>query len=460
MGQSCGTRVPSGPAPRVATTGRSPGLSFFLFILLNAVLFIRPVELFPSLGELPIYNVIMVASLAVSASALIAQVAASIGQNPINTCVLGMLFSVLMSHLNSLRIREAIDCAIDLSKVLLYYYLLVSVLDSSARIRRFLVWLCLFVLVLVSLALLHYHKIITIESLDAMYVREWELVDAETGEAPVLARLQGVGIYGNPNDLSRILVVGMLIGIWFLGDRGMGLLRAFWVPAIALYGYGLQLTYSRGGLLSLLGGVAALFYSRLGAKKSLLATAVVLPVLMVAFGGRQTQISTSQGTAQERIKLWNEGFVALQTAPVFGIGMNNYAREFHLVAHNSFVHCYTELGIIGGMFFFGLTYLPARALCSRMPAGRPVLDSDSMRLQPLMLALVISTVIGMVSSTRSYSHMTYLIVGLAAAHLRVLADRGNALLSRFNGNLFRRLFLMSNLTLIGFYIYVRMSARY
>ena len=73
-----------------------------------------------------------------------------------------------------------------------------------------------------------------------------------------LARLQATGIYGNPNDLSRILVVGILLGLYFLGDRRLGLLRPLWLLPIGLFGLGLHLTHSRGGLMSLLGGLGGL----------------------------------------------------------------------------------------------------------------------------------------------------------------------------------------------------------
>jgi len=440
---------------------RSPRLGFFLFIVLNATLFIRPQELIPALGEPPIYNIVILTCLAVSAFAVLGQLSPrSLSHNAINACVLCLFGSAIVSHLAHFQIREAIDSGVELIKVVLYYFLLVSLLDSFSRIRSFLLWLCFFVVVLTSLGLLHYYEIVSIPALEAYHERQWELEDEDTDQPIVLARLQCTGIYNNPNDLSRILTVGILISLYFMGDGRFGMFRALWLLPILLFGHGLQLTQSRGGLLSLLGGLVAFFYGRFGAKKSLLATALVLPILFVAFAGRQTKMSTSEGTGQERIKIWNEGFIALQSSPVFGIGMNQYAEEVHIVAHNSFVHCYVELGIIGGIFFFALSYLPVRALQSRIPTGPPGLASELIRLRPLVFALLIATVVGMLSSTRSYSLPTYLIVGLGAAYLRILADQGCPLLPLFDGRLLGRLAFLSTLTLIGFYIYVRLAARY
>jgi len=312
----------------------------------------------------------------------------------------------------------------------------------------------------VSLALLHYYQVINIPSLEALYEREWDQIDEETGAPIVLARLQSVGIYGNPNDLARILVVGILLSLYFLGDHRLGLLRPLWLLPIALFGQGLHLTHSRGGLLSLLGGIAALFYSRYGRTKTLILGAMVIPFFLVVSGGRQTNFTMSEGTGQERVKLWNEGFVLMQSSPVFGIGMDQYGEKVGLAAHNSFVHCFVELGCIGGTFFFAMFYLPLRALGFGSRAQAPGLDPEFLRLRPYVLSLVVATIVGMLSSTRSYSHITYQIVGMCTVYFRILSDQGHTVLPRFNLNLIRRIACPSALTLMAFYVYVRLAARY
>ena len=113
-------------------------------------------------------------------------------------------------------------------------------------------------------------------------------------------------------------------------------------------------------------GIGALFYDRYGGKKTLLLGAIILPLLLVV-GGRQTKFTTSEGTGQERIKIWNEGFELFQGSPVFGIGMGQYSEQLRSAAHNSFLQSYVELGFIGGTCFFAMFYLPAKALRSATP---------------------------------------------------------------------------------------------
>ena len=158
-------------------------------------------------------------------------------------------------------------------------------------------------------------------------------------------------------------------------------------------------------------GVGALFHSRYGRTRTLLLGAVIVPLLLVV-GGRQTKFSTSEGTGQQRVKIWMEGFVALQSSPVFGIGMDQYKEEVGIVAHNSFVHSYVELGLVGGTCFFALFYLPCRSLGAESRDQATGLDPELMRLRSFMFAILVATVVGMLSSSRSYSVPTYLIVGL------------------------------------------------
>jgi hypothetical protein len=439
---------------------RSPGLGFFLFILLNAALFIRPVDLVPSLEGAPIHNALMLSGLAVSAGAVLGQLRSDcLVSNPIHASVLCLLVSIVLSRVRQ-SMLDALGLGFDFIKTLCFYFLLVAVVDSLPRMRAYLFWLCLFVAVLTSLAVLHYYGMVSIPALDAYHEGQDE-IDEDTGLPIVIARLQSVGFYNNPNDLARILVTGILIALYFLGDRRIGMLRPLWILPIVLFGLALQLTHSRGGLLALFGGLATLFYTRFGRKKTILLSLIIFPTMLILFGGgRQTNFSTSGGTAQDRIKIWSDGLVLMRSSPIFGIGADQYAKEVGLAAHNSFVHCYVEVGLVGGTFFFATLYLPLRALFSLNRDQATRADPELVRLRPFVLAILAATGVGMLSSTRSYTITSYVIIGLCAAYLRILSDQGQTLLPRLDAKLVRRLAFLSVLTLAGFSTYVRLNARY
>ena len=85
-----------------------------------------------------------------------------------------------------------------------------------------------------------------------------------------------------------------------------------------------------------------------------------------------TSISADEGTGQARIQLWSDGLMFFQQSPLFGIGMENYRQFSRHVAHNSFIHCFAELGLLGGTLFLGASTSRCAActICGIVARGR------------------------------------------------------------------------------------------
>src|SRR5205809_75026 len=102
-------------------------MDFALFILVNATLFIRPAEVVADLEGLPLYEIVILACLVVSLPAVIAQLStASMIEQPITTCVIGVLVAIVLSHLTHLNFYGARVAGVEFSKVVLYYLLFVG----------------------------------------------------------------------------------------------------------------------------------------------------------------------------------------------------------------------------------------------------------------------------------------------------------------------------------------------
>src|SRR5262249_58067648 len=108
---------------------------------------------------------------------------------------------------------------------------------------RFLGWLAVLIVVLALLAVLHHRGVTNLPALDAARTA---LVNAETGRETVLSRLSGMGIFHDPNDLCLVLVTGMAIALYGLGDRRLRWRRFLWAAPLALFGHALTLTHSLG----------------------------------------------------------------------------------------------------------------------------------------------------------------------------------------------------------------------
>jgi O-antigen ligase len=427
---------------------------------MNAILFIRPAEIFPDILaveqalNVQLYQAAILACLVVSLPVLFEQLSPpALAARPITVCVLGLLVAVPLSHLcYSGNFTDAREKGVVFSKLLLYYLLLVGNLNTPERLKVFLRWLVLFIVGLAALALLQYHGVIQVESLSVL---EDTVTDPETGERMTFPRLRSTGIYNDPNDLCLILVTGVLLCLYHLGDRRSSALAPLWLGLFGLFGYAIVLTVSRGGLIGLAAGLVVLIGCRWGWRKAAVLIAVLAPVGAALLVGQQSAAWTGRDTSQSRIQLWSEGLELFREAPLFGIGMGEYADRVELVAHNSFVHCYAELGLFGGTLFLGAFYLALWSLYRLGPQAAQLADRDLGRLQPFVLAIVAACAAGLLSLSRSYIPPTYMYLGLATAYVRLAGEASAAPAVRWDGWLVRRLALVSLAFLAVTYVFVR-----
>jgi hypothetical protein len=433
-------------------------VGFVLFLLVNAALFIRPGELFPDWADLPIYQTLIVCCALGAVPALGDQLRPSaLRVQPITVCVLGMLVAIELSLLCQFKTWEAKMFGYDFVKVVLYYLLLVGLLTTPQRYRLFLLCLLGSIAVLTGLALLQYFEVI---DLPALTVLQERAIDPETGDLVAVPRLRSTGMFNDPNDLCLILVVGIGIAGCRCEESQSWLSRFPWLVLAGVFVFALALTQSRGGLLGLLAGLMVFAWQRFGANKAIGAGMVLLPIMLVLFGGRQTNFDTDNGTGQDRIQLWSEALNLFRQAPVFGIGVGNYFEEVGLVVHNSFVHCYAELGFFGGTIFLGAYCIALGSLYRLRKSGEGVLDPSMARLQPYLMSIVTAQFVGMLSLSRCYVVSTYIALGLVAAYLNIVTARQGPVLPAFDRRLCARLGFASVVFLAATYAFVRTFAHF
>ena len=431
-------------------------MAFWVFILVNATLFIRPSEVVPALDRLPIYNVLIVICLALTYKQILPQLKKeSLQSNPITACVVGLFGMLVLSNLVRLDFTLTKDTAVDFVKVVLYYLMLLSVVDTASRIRRFLTCVAVFALIVAGLALMQYHGVINLPALQAL-----ERVDYDDeGAGSVTIQLRSVGIYNDPNDLCLLLVVGIEISLYEICER-KGMSRVLWASPFLILLYALILTRSRGGLLALLVATFILFLNRFGWKKGVLLASLAVPALAVMPGGRQTEISVGQGTAQERMEKWKEGLILFAHRPLTGIGVSRYSEEIGLVAHNSYVHAYVEMGFPGGTLFVGLFYFAFEGLSAKYYENDETDETHAslLRLRPFLSAMTAGYGTGIFSLSRNYIVPTYMIFGIVAAYQRVAFDPENAQEFRVGKNQCKRLLVASVCTLVAIKVFLAVAA--
>jgi O-antigen ligase len=167
-----------------------------------------------------------------------------------------------------------------------------------------------------------------------------------------LARIRGAGFLSDPNDLAQILLIALPLAV-LAWRRGRQVVNFFVVLVpVALLLWTTYLTHSRGGLIALAAIALMAARKKLGTTASTaLAAVFVLGMIALDFtGGRG--ISAADGT--DRLEAWASGLEMFKSAPIFGVGCNLFTEVHDITAHNSFVLCLAELGLLGSALWMAL----------------------------------------------------------------------------------------------------------
>jgi hypothetical protein len=446
-------------------------MGFFLFLLVTATLLIRPAEQFPELRGVRIYEALILLCFAFSFGSVLEQFTVkNLETRPISLCVIGLLVAVVASQLAQGNAVAAGNSGFEFFKLVVYFVLLVGNVTTVFRLRAFVMCFGMCAVVFVTLAVLQFHEVITLpppepvagaselsknsEFTSNAFVTDLEL-NPETGMMEEYRRLRGSGTFRDPNDISLLLTTGIFIALFCLADTQQGAFRLLWLGPMVLFVYALSLTHSRGGLLGLLAGSAALFYARFGWRGTVLLGAPLLPVVLAFFGGRMASFSASEGTGQARVQIWSDAIAAMMTSPIFGIGMGEMGSMVGKVAHNSFLNAYAELGLVGGTMFFGAFFCAGLTLLWLLNNRQAIANPELRRLLPFLAALLASYIVGILSLSRVDAVPTYLLLGLVAAAANVAMGRVPALVLKFDGRLMQRMAFASVAFLSVTYMFVR-----
>jgi putative inorganic carbon (hco3(-)) transporter len=426
-------------------------MSFALFLVVNAMLFVRPAEFHPALYGEPVYEACILTCLLASYPAVIARISfRDLQSRPLNACVVGLLPAIVLSHLANGETTRAADNGIEFVKLLFYYFLLVGVVDTPSRLDRFLAALGVFAATITALAVLHYHKIVQVPAIEFLQTG----LDDTGSLDHMVSRLGSTGLFQDPNDMSLMLVMAIVICLYEILERK----RVYWVAPLALFGHALRMTYSRGGFLGLMAALTCLLLSRYG-RKGVLLGAAALPAVVLLFAGRQSTISLTEGTGQGRIQLWLEGVILFVRHPIFGIGSDRYDEYAGHVAHNSFIHGYTELGVVGGTLFLSAFYLAVWPLIRLGDAKLPPVSPALGRMRAYVLAVVVGYGTGLLTLSNVYTIPTYTVLGLSSAYLAAVEREYGVAVLRVEGRLIRRLAVLSVAFVVASQIGVRILAR-
>ena len=244
----------------------------------------------------------------------------------------------------------------------------------------------------------------------------------------ILDRIYGLGIFNDPNDLGMTFVMAVPFVLLMIGLRGTWLIfRILGIIVLGVLLVAMYYTNSRGAILGLDATLVAYSFIKFSKPKATIVSAVLIALVTVAAPSRGGEMTFDESSAQTRIHSWAEGWAMLKSHPLTGVGYDQYTEYHYAVAHNSFVHTFAELGLIGAYIFLGMFYWYFKGL-NRIP------DSNKEFL-PWRRALMVSA-IGMLACgwflSRQYvpDFLLLLAMGASAVSLNVPPEEKSKLQTR------------------------------
>lgn len=181
---------------------------------------------------------------------------------------------------------------------------------------------------------------------------------------------------GDPTLLAALMVIATPIAIMLVATT-KGWQRVASIVACATVLVALGFTFTRGAWIGALAAFAVLLFER-RSRRVLLVVLILLALLSPAAVLDRAATSTQFGRAEisHRFDYWQGAVMLAPTRPVFGIGLNNYPRNFARLpvsetsqrfashAHNVVLVLMSETGLVG-LFSFGALILGMLVLLLR-----------------------------------------------------------------------------------------------
>lgn len=397
-------------------------MSLALVILFIATLYIRPADLVPGLAPYRIPLIVGLVALAAACLRCAAQRSSATLRMPHPYFFAGFLVVTVLSPALTQGWFGGVPIAIEeLLPGMLTAVLIVMTVDSMPRLRTLAAALCVLSLYLVAQSVLAYHFGVWQDVL----VLTGETATVEEPDAPPLMRVRALGHMNDPNDLAQGLITAMPL-VWVAWRRRRAMRNAVLAAATLALAYGVYLTKSRGAVVSLV-GVAFLLVRALSRRSGwMMPAAVTVVVGLVLFGagfagGRE--FSAGDSSASSRIEAWGAGIQMLRQHPLFGVGYHAFEDNFERTAHNSFVHCFAELGMTGYFFWVGLLVATAVGLNAVRRTDSQGELADGFRRWALMLQLSFyGFLVGAFFLSRTYVPTLYIVIAMAVALIRIADD--------------------------------------
>jgi hypothetical protein len=180
------------------------------------------------------------------------------------------------------------------------------------------------------------------------------IVNEELGT--YVSRIRGLSFLGDPNDFAQFMVslIPLMFLFWKKGSSFSNFLLCY-VPSGVLF-YGMYLCHSRGSMVALMAVCIVAGRKKVGLVPALgIGVILFLGLSAAGFsGGRDVT------AGEDRLAAWATGLMLIRRYPIFGVGFQRFADFNEITAHNTFVVCTAELGLVGVYCWVLLMFITIR----------------------------------------------------------------------------------------------------
>ncbi|HEY7181459.1 MAG TPA: O-antigen ligase family protein [Blastocatellia bacterium] len=385
--------------------------AFSLLYLFTLLLYARPNDLIPAMGEFPLAKIV-----AIIAPLAYIYARYSLGKPIINwtievKMVIVMLFlAVLFTPIAASPGDSAAALSDVFIKTVIIFILIIGLVNTRERLQA----------------------MIKLTTFCGTWLAVFAIKNYATGNLTMKGdRIEGLvgGMFGNPNDLAAAfnLLIPLAVALALMNAGGARLLYA--ACALLMSG-GTLVTFSRAGFITLaaVSGVMLWKFGRGSRSSVAIATLIAAVLLFSVFSGAyRSRLSTildpdadESGSAQQRIELLKRGLSLSLGHPIIGLGIGNFHiySISEMVAHNGYLETSAELGTIGLLAYLvvilaplvGLNRIEMQTIKSR--AGG---DLDAKYLSVGLQAALIAYAINSFFLSIQYLWYLYYAAGFAVA---------------------------------------------
>lgn len=383
-------------------------------LLYVALIYVRPAEIVPAWGAVPFVDILTILAGVIGVFSVAARPRpfANLPQDKLLIAFWAMLV------ISSLKVWLwlAYSAWLAFMPVVFVYFLLRTAITSEAKLKGMIYALVALNVFLAVNGVLQYHTGIGFGNVTMKF-----------------DRIVGTGIFNDPNDLGMTLVLALPFVFTMIGSRTTWLgLRILAVPALVVIFMAIYYTNSRGTLVGVVAVLAAWAFLRFRTVSAGLVAIILVGVIAVAAPSRGGEIDSGESSAQSRIQSWAQGWNMLKWYPLTGVGYAQYTEHHIKVAHNSFVHTFAELGLIGASIFMGMFYWFFKGLRS-IPDSNP--DFVPWR-RAMTLSAIGAAVCGWFLS-RQYVPIFYLLIAMGASAVQLEVPKPETTMRTTNKDVMR-----------------------